>query len=233
MKIANARIVITGGARGLGKALAKQLIEKGATVVVSDRDSAELSKTGFELSAITFEADITKPDQVAALAQTSLEELGGLDVWINNAGIWAPPSDFENVDAQLMHKVYEVNVFGTLNALQQAVKTFKAQKRGTIVDIISTSALVGRPHAAIYSSSKHAVKGLHDSLQEELKGGPLTLVGVYPGGIKTDLFNEQRPADYGQFMEADYVATKIVENLEKNSPETELIIKRPGQQFPH
>lgn len=229
MKLENLRVVITGASKGLGKALAKQLLEKQADVIISDIHESELEKTGLELSATTCVADVTKIEDLQKLADSAVEEMGGIDMWINNAGIWLAPSSIADVDAKRMHDVYEVNVFGMLNGIKQALRIMKKQETGTILNIISTSALTGREGIVAYSSSKHAAKGVNDSLQEELKGGPIQVLAVYPGGMKTALFDEKRPDDYEEYMTPDQVAEKIIENLEKDVPEKELILKRPGQ----
>jgi short-subunit dehydrogenase len=106
----------------------------------------------------------------------------------------------------------------------------KKQGYGMIVNVISTSALQGRPNSAIYSASKHAARGFTDSLREEVREAGITVIAIYPGGIKTNLFDEKKPADFDKFLSPEPVAEKIVENMEKKDPEPEMIIKRPGQQ---
>jgi short-subunit dehydrogenase len=105
----------------------------------------------------------------------------------------------------------------------------KKQGKGRLINIVSTSALQGRPLLAMYSSSKHAAKGLTDSLREELAGSGISVIGIYPGGIKTHLFEGHEPAEFADFMTVDYVVGKIMEHLANDNPGPELILKRPGQ----
>ena len=104
----------------------------------------------------------------------------------------------------------------------------KKQGSGMIVNIVSSSALSGRPLSSAYAASKWAARGFTDSLREEVKGTPLKVVGVYPGGMKTHLFDENPPEDYKEYMEASDVAQKIVDNLDQESPQEEQIIRRPA-----
>ncbi len=182
-----------------------------------------------ETHATPFVADVTKESQLLELAQEAVSKFGKIDIWINNAGVWLPRAPVEETDMKRAHDLFEVNVFGTVYGSRVALAQMKKQGYGTIVNIVSTSALTGRPLSALYSASKYAARGFTDSLRGEVLEKGIIVVGVYPGGIKTHLFNEKKPDDFGDFMTPESVAEKIVENLEKAKPDLEMIIKRPGQ----
>lgn len=107
--------------------------------------------------------------------------------------------------------------------------------RGMIVNIVSTTAFDGMngSSGSMYVASKYALRGLTNVVREEAKQCGVTVIGVYPGGMKTDIFSESVPGNYDDFMSAESVAAKILENLEQDHPETQLIIKRPGQSVSH
>lgn len=222
-------IVITGASKGLGRAMAQILASKGAQVVISGRDAQDLAQLSKEIGATAIVADVTREDQVSELAARTVAASGRIDIWINNAGVWLPRASIEDTDMKRAHDMLEVNLFGTVYGSRAALIQMKKQGQGMIVNILSTSALQGRPNSALYSASKHAAKGFTDSLREEVKGQGISVIGVCPGGIQTHLFDEKKPEDFDEFMTPEFVAQKIVENLESSVPETEMVIKRPGQ----
>ena len=128
-------------------------------------------------------------------------------------------------------KIYRSGI--QLTTVENGVQTdfFQVAQEAIIVNIISTTAFDGMAGSSgsIYTSSKYALRGLTNSVREEVKDIPITVIGVYPGGFQTDLFNEAKPENFDEFMSVESVAEKIVHNLELEHPETQLIIKRPGQ----
>jgi short-subunit dehydrogenase len=102
----------------------------------------------------------------------------------------------------------------------------RKQNFGVIVNIISTSGLNGKVNETAYCSSKFAVKGFTESLMKEVDGKKIKVLGVYPGGMQTNLFDEKKPKNYKEFMEPSFVAEKIIQNLKLEKPEEELIINR-------
>ncbi|MCF7865294.1 MAG: SDR family oxidoreductase [Candidatus Pacebacteria bacterium] len=219
MNLKDKVIVITGGAGGLGKAVANILIEKEAHVVICD------------IAGASHQADVTKESDLQRVAEDVFSKFGRIDVWINNAGIWLPRENIENTSMEKANKLFQVNVFGTMYGIRSALKFMKPSGSGTIMNIISTTAFDGMngSSGSIYVSSKYALRGLTNAVRDELKGSGVQIVGVYPGGIKTGLFDEQPPENIDEFMSVESVAEKIVGNLELEVPEVELVLKRPGQ----
>lgn len=230
-------VVITGASRGLGKALAYACAAQGARVVVSAPNTPQnkeaIDVIADEIDGFVVMADVTKESDMQKLAEATIKHFSKIDIWINNAGIWLPRNSIEKIDMKRAHDVFEVNVFGTLYGCRSALAVMKKQGYGTIVNIVSTSALTGRAFFSVYSSSKHAAKGFTDSLREELKeqGSPVKVIGIYPGGIKTNLFDEKKPDDFDDYMNVETVTQKIIDNLLQQNPEEELVIKRPGQKI--
>jgi len=219
-------VVITGASRGLGRALAFAFTKESARLVLSSRSGDELEKMRRELKAEFFPADVTKENEINELADFAVQKFGRIDIWINNAGIWIPHTPIEKMDLKRVHDMIEVNLFGTIYGSKAALIQMKKQQAGTIMNILSTSALQGRPGSSGYCASKYAAVGFTKSLRLEVQPDNIKALAIYPGGMKTGLFDEQKPADYDKHMEPEAVAETIIGNLKKENPEEELIIRR-------
>lgn len=224
----NGVAVITGGSKGLGKALAEQFIAKGYQVVICARNKDEIETTAKEIGATAFIADVTSEIDVKALADFTVSTFGRIDIWINNAGVWMRHSPVEQLDMERIRKMFEVNVFGAVSGSKYALMQMRKQDGGIIININSTSGLTGRPTSSSYAASKWALRGFTESLREECKGSNIRIISVYPGGMRTSLFDENKPGDIDSYMAPESVAQKIAENLEQENPQNELIIKRPA-----
>jgi len=224
MKLKDKTIVITGGTKGLGKALADSFIQEGSNVIVCSRNQRELSNLSSNIIGI--KADVTKEDELQNVINVVIEKFGQLDIWINNAGIWLPHSPIEEVDWKRAHDLIEVNLFGTVYGSKVSLIQMRKQGFGSIINIISTSALSGRSGSSAYCASKYAVDGFTKSLREELKDINIKIISIYPGGMKTSFFDEKKPNNYDDYMSSTYVSDLIIKNIKKEQPEEELIIKR-------
>jgi len=228
MKLQNAIIVITGGSQGLGKALAEVLVKAGARVIITARRNKLLQQTAKEISATPIALDVREEKQVRRLGQAVVKRFGRLDIWINNAGVWLPHTPIEKMDMAKLHDMMEINLFGTIYGSKFALEQMRRQGGGgIIVNILSTSALAGRAGSSGYCASKYAVDGFSKSLRLEVEGDGIKVISVYPGGMRTNLFDQLRPADYDNYMDPNEVAKKIIENVQSENPELEQILRRP------
>ncbi len=227
MNLKNKVVVITGSTGGLGKALASEFISEQAKVVINGHSVKKLREVSEEIGAVACAGDVTKETDMQKLANFAIKKFGKIDIWINNAGINVEDAPIEKIDSKQAHELMEVNFFGTFYGSRSVMKVMKKQKFGTIVNIISMSALFGRPLHSTYSASKWAARGFTNALRMALEPEKVCVIAVYPAGIKTNLFAKfRRPADYKNFMESSYVAQKIVQNLKKEEPKEEIIIKK-------
>lgn len=227
MKLQDKVIVITGSSKGLGFLLAKKIKDAGAEVIISSHSKESLDKATTHLGTIGFLCDVSKETEVNNLADQVVSKFGKIDIWINNAGIWIPESRVENMSIERVKEMFDVNVFGLMYGSQIALRQMLVQKEGVIINIISTSALDGKPLISGYSSSKWAAAGFTKALRAENKNSDIKVYSIYPGGMKTHLFDENPPQDYNNYMETETIVEKILENLQKDIPEEELILKRP------
>ncbi|MDP2650710.1 MAG: SDR family oxidoreductase [bacterium] len=227
MKIQDKVVVITGSSKGLGKSLACAFAGKGAKVVVNARNKDELMEVVNVIDAFPVVANVTKEKEVLALTDAVIDKYSRIDIWINNAGIWMPHVSIEEMDWKRVHELMEVNLFGTIYGSKAALIQMRKQGSGVIVNIISTSGLQGRPDSSGYCASKYAARGFTESLRAETVNSNIKVIAAYPGGMKTHLFDEQKPSDIDSYMEPEFVADKIIQNLMQDNPEEELIVRRP------
>lgn len=221
MNLSDKSVVITGGTKGLGKALATSFLKEGAKILVCSRD--DIKPADLEENIFWQMADVTKESDLENLAKTAVEKFGHLDIWINNAGVWLPHAFVEDFDMEKVKEMFNVNVFGTMNGSRVALRLIKKQNFGCIVNIISDSGFVARPMSSMYSASKWAVTGFTKSIREANRN--IKIISVYPGGMKTDIFGDSKPEAYKDFMDSNYVASEIIENFKKEEIKEELIIQ--------
>jgi NAD(P)-dependent dehydrogenase (short-subunit alcohol dehydrogenase family) len=222
MELKNKVVIITGGTKGLGKAMAFSFAEEGAHVLVCARNQEELDSLPENIIGI--KADVTKEDELNNLLESAIKKFGQIDIWINNAGLWLPRLYTEDFDMDEVKKMFDVNVFGTMNGCRVALRYMKEKNIGTIINIISDSALLGRPMSSMYCASKWAINGYTKSIKEENEN--ISVIAIYPGAMKTDIFGDSKPENFDNFMEVEYVSDLIIENIKKEKPEEELIIQK-------
>ncbi len=193
--------VVTGGARGIGRAIATRFAEAGANVLIGDVDktgaeeSAETIAREFGHQAIGVELDVTNGTSIAAAADRAVRELGGLDIWVNNAGIYPSTPLLEMTD-QDWDKVLDVNLRGTFIGAREAGRRMaEAGRGGVIINLASTAGYrAAGPGIAHYVSSKHAVRGLTKSLAVEFGPRGIRVLALAPTLIETPGIEEGRAA---------------------------------------
>ena len=187
--------LVTGSGQGIGKAIVLRLAKDGFAVAVADYNSQTARQVADEIAsaggkAIAVTVDVSKRDQVIAAVEQARKELGGFDVIVNNAGI-APTTPIEEITAEMVDKVYDINVKGVIWGMQAAIQAFKAEGHGgKIINACSQAGHVGNPELAIYSSSKFAVRGLTQTAARDLAPLGITVNAYCPGIVKTPMWDE-------------------------------------------
>jgi NAD(P)-dependent dehydrogenase (short-subunit alcohol dehydrogenase family) len=203
-------VVITGGAKGLGRGLAEALSRAGAKVVVGDIDLAAaealcagLSRDGRAASAV--HVDVTDPASVERLVTEAVARHARIDIMINNAGI-AAAGEFEHVPAETMRRVIDINLLGAAYGTLSAYRQMLRQGGGHIVNVASMLALFPNPLSAAYAAAKHGLRGLTRSVMAEGVAHGIHFTTVCPGYIATNLFEA---GSFAGSMKKDQVLERI------------------------
>jgi meso-butanediol dehydrogenase/(S,S)-butanediol dehydrogenase/diacetyl reductase len=202
--LADRRVLITGGAGGIGRATAARFLQEGSRVAVLDRDELALAEVGKELPGLSrcLLADVSRENEVSRAFEQLEETLGGLDVLVNNAGI-SIRHRFLDVTPDEWREVLGVNLDGVFFVAQQAARSMLEGQGGVIINMGSTNALMGYPFYADYNASKAGVVELTRSMALELAPS-VRVNAVCPGFILTPM----QEAEYTQEMQEAY-ASKI------------------------
>src|SRR4051794_13415001 len=205
---------IPGGGRGMGRATATALLRQGMKVGIGDIDLSAAQATASELGANTaaFELDVTKRESVAAFFDGVEEQLGPLDVVINNAGIMQLGSFLEEDDLTTQRQI-DINVSGVLFGMKEALPRFVARGTGHLVNIASSAGKAGFPGGATYCGTKHFVVGASEAVRGELRETPIEVSCVMPGIVNTELAAGLQQARGVKNVNPEDVADAIVEAL--------------------
>ncbi|MDR6392397.1 SDR family oxidoreductase [Paraburkholderia phenoliruptrix] len=183
--------IVTGASRGIGAAIARRLSNEGFAVVVnyaasaSEADAlvAELNAAGGR--AIAVKADVSKAADVRRLFETAEQQLGKIDVLVNNAGV-IKPTPLADTSDELYDRAFDINVRGTFNTLREAAA--RMNDGGRIVNFSSTTLALNLPGYAIYNATKASVEAFTHVFAKELRGRNITVNAVAPGPVATSLF---------------------------------------------
>ena len=203
MNLKDKAAIVTGGARGIGRAIVERLGEAGADVVIGDfrLDEAEATaaevarSSGRQIRAV--QADVTHLQQVQALRDAALKAFGKIDILINNAG-WDKLMPFLKTTPELWDKVIAVNYKGVIHTCYAVLPHMAERKQGSIVNISSDSARVGSLGEAIYSGSKAAVVAFSKTLAREHARDNIRVNVICPGLADTPLLSEIQQDSFGQ-----------------------------------
>lgn len=212
ISLRNRSVIITGGSRGLGLVLARELIDQGARVAICARDPEELERAAADLEerggeVVALVCDVTDQRQVEAMVRTVRERFGGVDVLINNAGvIQVGPS--EQMELDDYEDAMRTHFWGPLYATKAVLPLMRARGAGRIVNISSIGGKISVPHLLPYSASKFALVGLSEGLRSALARENIVVTTVCPGLMRTGSprharIKGQHRAEYAWFSVAD------------------------------
>jgi NAD(P)-dependent dehydrogenase (short-subunit alcohol dehydrogenase family) len=211
---------VTGGAMGIGFAVAQRLAGSGARVALWDRDAKALAQAEAALggNVLTWQLDVADAPAVARVTQATAAALGGLDVLVCSAGITGPNVPLADYPVDDWKRVFDVNVHGLFLCNRAAVPLMQKNDYGRIVNIASVAGKEGNPNASAYSASKAAVIGLTKSLGKELAKTGIRVNCVTPAAVRTAIFDQmtQQHIDFmlskipvGRFGSVDEIAALV------------------------
>src|SRR5215210_5962619 len=180
--------VVTGGGRGIGKALSLALTSEGCRVAIGDVDAASAQAAAAELGgeAIGLPLDVTDRPGFTAFLDEVERRLGPIDVLVNNAGIMSV-GPFDEEDDATVIRLLEINLHAVIHGTKEAIRRMKPRGTGHIVNVASSAGKTGFPNLATYCATKHGVVGLSEAVRAELRGTGVEISVVMPGIVKTEL----------------------------------------------
>lgn len=215
--------VVTGGAQGIGLAVAQRLLASGARVASWDRNTdqnkAALAAHDVADRACAVTCDVSDWDQVTRAVQSTQAAFGGIDIVVNSAGIAGPNATVQDYDNADWSKIIAINLTGTYHVNKAVIAGMRARGYGRILNIASIAGKEGNPNASAYSASKAGIIGFTKSLGKELAGQDIAVNCVTPAAARTPIFDQmsQEHIDYmlskiprARFLEVDEAANMIV-----------------------
>ncbi|NEU96477.1 SDR family NAD(P)-dependent oxidoreductase [Bradyrhizobium uaiense] len=197
--ISGSSAAVTGGASGIGRALAQELALRGCDLAIADRDEAGLQAAAAEIAKVSrrkvtvHRLDVSEPGQITDFAQAAGAAHPGLNIVVNNAGV-ALLGQFGEIEQAQMEWLFNINFWGVVHGTRAFLPLLSRQREAHIVNISSIFGIVAPPGQSAYCAAKFAVRGFSESLRHELAvaGSPIKLSVVHPGGVATNIARNSR-----------------------------------------
>jgi Dehydrogenases with different specificities (related to short-chain alcohol dehydrogenases) len=221
MSLAGQTALVTGGSKGIGRAICLALAKEGANVIIAARNENEIKDTMDKLKAmgsksLAIQADVRSEEDVRRLISTTIDKCGRLDILINNAGV-AYKKRLEDTTLEEYDKIMDTNLKGVFLCTKYAIPYIRESKNGKIINISSVGGLHGLPEFSTYCASKFGVNGITESIASELEG-EIKVYAVCPGAVDTDMYRSlfsDRPT-----LKPEHIAEKVLELASPDSKVT-------------
>lgn len=200
------RFLVTGGSQGIGAALVALARREGHDVVFTGRDEARIAKTAAETGAHGLRADVARADDNRRTVEACVERMGGIDVLVNNAGV-GYLAEVGGIAMDRMRALFDVNVFGLVDLTNRVAPLLRAQQRGYVFNVASTSGMKGAKGGTAYAASKWAVRGLSQCWQAELRPHGVHVTCVCPSEVQTDWMGRTGRNNPNKLYAADVAET--------------------------
>jgi 3-hydroxybutyrate dehydrogenase len=212
--------LITGGGRGIGRAIALAFAREGMRIAVAARTAEQVEQVAAEIGngAIALVCDVSDPQAVARMFSDLRERLGDADILVNNAGV-AESATIVNTTDELWHRHLAINLSGTFYCTRAALPAMLQKGWGRVINIASIAGKTGAPYIAAYSASKHGVMGLTRSIALEVAANGVTVNAICPGYVDTDMVSrgvERITSRTGR------TAEEALDSLKKMNPQNRL-----------
>ena len=218
MDIATKVALVTGGTRGIGRAILRALVDEAASVIITARNERDLESTVshfndlYPARAFGYVCDVRDYDQVKAVFAEVAEQFGGVDILINNAGI-GMFEPVETMTAENFRAVLETNLFGVFHCCHEAIPLMKQRGGGYIINISSLAGTNAHPRMAAYNASKFGLNGFSEALMQEVRHDNIKVSYIMPGSVNTE-FGGDEPSDQNSWqLQPDDVAQVVLDLL--------------------
>lgn len=208
--------VVTGGTRGIGRAIAEALVREGATVAITARSENEIAGAVTQLNSIGpgkaagYVCDVRDYEQVKSVFANIAGDLGGIDILVNNAGIgiFAP---VESMSAADFRAVLETNVFGVFHCCHEAIPLMRQRGGGYIINISSLAGTNAHPQMAAYNASKFGLNGFSEALMQEVRHDRIKVSYIMPGSVNTEFGGDEPSAAKSWQLQPEDVARVVID----------------------
>lgn len=216
MNLAEKVVVVTGGTKGIGRAVAESLLKAKASVFICARNKAELKRALKELSAVGNVdgevCDVQSEEQIEAMFAKCVRIFGGVDILVNNAGIGIIGKTVEEMSSADFEQTIKTNLFGVFYACHHAIPLIKRRGGGYIINISSLAGQNAHPKMAAYNASKFALNGFTEALMQEVRQDNIKVSLICPGSVNT-YFGDKKPNDEKAWQLQPEDIAQVVVNL--------------------
>ncbi|MEP2718232.1 SDR family oxidoreductase [Pseudophaeobacter sp.] len=217
MKLKNKVVVVTGGSDGIGMHICLKLAAEGCRLAILGRNTARLAEVCSQAQAQgaaearSYAMDLTDAEALASTAAQIIGDFGGVDILINNAGIWHKAGPLDTISPALLIETVQTNLTGLMQLTQAILPSLRDRDEGAILNVVSKSGVVAQAGQSVYTATKYGVRGFSDVLKEDEAETGVRVAGLYQSGTNTGMFakaGEEVPNHI--FTEPDDLADVVV-----------------------
>jgi len=214
--------IVTGGTKGIGRAIAEALVSEGASVCISARSRNEIDETVSTLRALGvgtatgIVADVCNYSQVKAMFELAVSQLGGVDVLINNAGIGLFQT-VEETSPEDFRSVLETNLFGVFYCCHEAIPLMKKRGGGYIINLSSLAGVNAHPKMAAYNASKFGLNGFSEALMQEVRHDGIKVSYIMPGSVNTEFGGDEPGEEKSWQLQPSDIAAMVIDLLRQDA----------------
>lgn len=217
MNLTGKRVIVTGGSDGIGRHICLKLADQGCAIAIVGRNQARLDAVVAECKARgaaearAFAADLTDAAAIEQAAAAMLDDFGGMDILINNAGIWHKAGPLDSIDADMLVATVQTNLTALMQLTRHVLPALRQQQEAAILNVASKSGVVAQAGQSVYSATKYGVRGFTDVLKVDEAETGVRVAGLYQSGTNTGMFakaDEDVPNHI--FTEPDDLADVVV-----------------------
>ena len=217
MNLTGKRVIVTGGSDGIGRHICLKLADQGCAIAIVGRNQARLDAVVAECKARgaaearAYAADLTDAAAIEQAAAAMLDDFGGMDILINNAGIWHKAGPLDSIDADMLVATVQTNLTALIQLTRHVLPALRQQEEAAILNVASKSGVVAQAGQSVYSATKYGVRGFTDVLKVDEAETGVRVAGLYQSGTNTGMFakaDEDVPNHI--FTEPDDLADVVV-----------------------